>query len=477
MLAPEAAHLRDAAQSFVTAWFLLRGLWPAAPTEPRPYDLLLESPSGVKRVQVKTTTCMASSGSWYVNVGRHAGGGDRHNQRLPYRADEVDLFAIVDGEYMLYLIPIAAVSGRTAICLAPYRQFIVGTGATMFWSRPDGFDPRHDRPFYTARFPRSGLDSAKARQPASTAPVSPESSNLSGSDQKPAEAPRVGRVKLRAQPGDEAASRPRWTKDELGVATEKATSWADLLRTFGYKPSSTAPRRALQREVQRHEIDTSHFVGQRTWSDQALIDAARTAETWAELLAALGLSTASSSCDSVRGAARRLGIELSRLTLGPKASREAIGIDLPGRPALDYLRNAAPSIAAAWFLLCGRAVSMPCEPEAYDLIVDMHDGLRRVQVKSATSRARGAWNVRIGHRPDGSPNASDFIPYGPDEVELFFMVDGDLLLYLIPVGATAGKTTLSLCGYEEFIVGDASSLLDSLDPTQERGIFPQRTAG
>ena len=46
VLAPEAAHLRDAAQSLVTAWFLLRGLWPAAPAEPRPYDLLLESPSG-----------------------------------------------------------------------------------------------------------------------------------------------------------------------------------------------------------------------------------------------------------------------------------------------------------------------------------------------------------------------------------------------------------------------------------------------
>jgi hypothetical protein len=131
----------------------------------------------------------------------------------------------------------------------------------------------------------------------------------------------------------------------------------------------------------------------------------------------------------VRAAAQRLEIDLSRLTLGPKTGREAVGIDLADRPALNRLRNAAPSIAAAWFLLCGRAVSVPCEPEAYDMIVDMSDGLRRVQVKSSTSRdARGAWNVRIGHRPDGSPKAADFIPYGPDQVELFFVVDGDLLL-------------------------------------------------
>lgn len=99
VLAPDLAHLRDAAQSLVAAWFLIRGLWPAAPTEPRPYDLLLESPAGVKLVQVKTTTCTASSGSWYVKVARHAGGGDRHNRMLSYRADEVDLFAILDGEF------------------------------------------------------------------------------------------------------------------------------------------------------------------------------------------------------------------------------------------------------------------------------------------------------------------------------------------------------------------------------------------
>jgi hypothetical protein len=250
-----------------------------------------------------------------------------------------------------------------------------------------------------------------------------------------------------------------------------------LLRAFGYKPSSTAPRRALRRELQRHGIDTSHFVGQRTWSDQALIEAAGTAETWAELLMALGLSTANRTCDSVRAAARRLGIELSRLTLGPKVGREAIGTDLPGRPALDHLRNAAPSIAAAWFLLCGRAASVPCEPEAYDLIVDLPDGLRRVQVKSATSRdARGAWNVRIGHRPDGSPKAADFVPYGADEVDLFLVVDGDLLLYLIPASAVAGRTTLSLRAYRDFIIGDACSLMDSLDPTLEGEDGPLRSA-
>jgi hypothetical protein len=223
----------------------------------------------------------------------------------------------------------------------------------------------------------------------------------------------------------------------------------------------------------RHAIDTSHFVGQRTWSDQALIEAAKTAETWPELLTAIGLSPASASCDSVRAAARRLGLDLGNITLGPKTGPEAIGIDLSAGPSLDRLRNAAPSVAASWFLLCGRPVSTPNESQSYDLVVDMPVGLKRVQVKSATSRdARGNWIAHIGHRPDGSPKSADLVPYTVDEVDLFFIVDGNLLLYLIPGAAVAGKLSLWLKGYGEFIVGDGSSLMDSLDPTQECDIFP-----
>ena len=56
------------------------------------------------------------------------------------------------------------------------------------------------------------------------------------------------------------------------------------------------------------------------------------------------------------------------------------------------------------------------------------------------------------------------------------MVDGDLLLYLIPASAAEGKVTLSLRAYRDFVVGDASSLLDSLDPTLGSGASPLRPA-
>jgi hypothetical protein len=84
--------------------------------------------------------------------------------------------------------------------------------------------------------------------------------------------------------------------------------------------------------------------------------------------------------------------------------------------------------------------------------------------------------VRIGHCPDGSPKAADLICYTAEEVDSFFVVDGDLRLYLIPAAAIAGKTTLSLRGFSEFVVGDASSLMDSGDPTLADQDRPEQTA-
>ncbi len=457
-LAPDHAHLRNAAQSLAMAWFMLRGLWPAAPAEPRPYDLLLETPDGVKRLQVKTTTCAVGAGSWHVGIGRHAGGGNKHNQKVPYRSTEVDLFAIVDGELMIYLIPIAAVAGRVGISLRSYSQFIVGSAASMF---------------------TGGRAELKLRLPAVCAPASLQRPDPAEAGKRSAgAAARAGGKESGTLLGGRPVYVMRWTAGDLRVAAENATSWTDLLRHFGYKPSSTRVRQALQDDVRRYEIDTSHFVGQRTWSDRALAEAVSTAQSWAYLLSALGLSPNSRSHDSVRAAARRLGLELGSFTLGPKTDRNAIGIDLPDQPRLDCLRNAAQSIAAAWFLACGCSVATPAEPGAYDLIVDVPGGLKRVQVKSTTSRdGRGNWIANIGHRPDGSPSTADLVPYGADEVDLFLIVDGDLSLYLIPASTVAGKTSLSLRGYAELIVGDASSLMTSINPIRGSQVSALRTAG
>jgi hypothetical protein len=451
VLSPKRIHLRDAAPSLMMAWLLLRGLWPAAPAEPRPYDFLLETATGIKRVQVKTSNCSATPGSWAVGIGRHAGGGARHNAKVPYLASEVDLFAIIDGGLNIYLIPIAAVAGRKQIYLGQYDQFLVGSAATMFEKGERGF------------VPRSGLAQAVSR-PRDPAPVSHTVDGVVSPAQK------VDK-NLTALPSCQPAIHAtRWTESELRSAVRSSTSWADVLRLFGYKPSSTVVRRALQRESNFYGVDTSHFSAQRRWSDHELIGAAATTRTWPELLIALGLSANSKSSNSVRTAARRLGVELGHIMLGPKAGRDAIGLDLPDMPAFRYLRNAAPSLAAAWFAFCGCAVSLPCEPTAYDLVADLPQGLMRVQVKSTTSRnAAGSWVVNIGHRPEGSPIAARLMPYSMDEVDLFIVLDGDLLIYLIPAVVVAGKVTLSLRAYSHFVVNDASSLLKAINPARADG--------
>jgi hypothetical protein len=66
---PELRYLRDAGNSIAASWFSLCGFSVALPVEPAVYDLLVAMPDGIKRVQVKTTTCYGKDG-WTVVVGR-----------------------------------------------------------------------------------------------------------------------------------------------------------------------------------------------------------------------------------------------------------------------------------------------------------------------------------------------------------------------------------------------------------------------
>ena len=74
----------------------------AAPSRSRPsptvYDLLVDAPGGITKVQVKTTTFSTKDG-WAVGVGHHP---DTHakkrGRRVAYDPDVIDLFFIIDGD-------------------------------------------------------------------------------------------------------------------------------------------------------------------------------------------------------------------------------------------------------------------------------------------------------------------------------------------------------------------------------------------
>jgi hypothetical protein len=165
------------------------------------------------------------------------------------------------------------------------------------------------------------------------------------------------------------------------------------------------------------------------------------------------------------GHAMRLGLDLSHL--------EAVTVDDPDplnwHVDLLRLRDAAAPIAAAWFTIRGCAVSLPIEQAIYDLLVHSAGGISRVQVKSTTTKADEGGQVMVGRRPYSARNLAPLIPYDPKVIDYFFIVDGDLNMYLIPSRVIAGRVALQLRTYKRHIVGNARGLLGVSADARDRG--------
>ena len=134
----------------------------------------------------------------------------------------------------------------------------------------------------------------------------------------------------------------------------------------------------------------------------------------------------------------RLGLDLTHLE--DCGEGEVYSAEI--RPKLKYLRDAATSIASSWFSLCGFNSAIPMEPALYDLLVSMPDGIKRVQVKTTTYYSRDGWMIQVGRRPYSLAGNARLVPYDPELIDLFFVVDGDLSLYLIPSKVIAGRVGL-----------------------------------
>ncbi|MBM9508791.1 HNH endonuclease signature motif containing protein [Actinacidiphila acididurans] len=158
---------------------------------------------------------------------------------------------------------------------------------------------------------------------------------------------------------------------EVAAAVAGATSWAGAMRALGMRVSGGG-RRALQRRVTELGLDTGHFArarGWRTYSDEALAEAAASARSLLDVARALGatpapgtlshlsrrlaaagidvshfpamgrdgpvlpftaaeLAAAAARCDSVRAVARALGVPddgRTRAALGRMLRAHAIG--------------------------------------------------------------------------------------------------------------------------------------------------------
>jgi hypothetical protein len=228
------------------------------------------------------------------------------------------------------------------------------------------------------------------------------------------------------------------------------------MRELGLNPSNGGATLTVRRHAAWLGLDTSHFKGNRSWSDAVLKQAVIDSRTWDEILTTLGLSSrAGGERTLVKAHALRLGLDISHL--GQPASHEAAACEL--KPDVAHLRRAAESLAAAWFVLCGCNVAYPAIPDCYDLLVLTSEGMKRVQVKTTTCNTKDGWMARISRRPYSVGNNAPLIPYDPEIIDLFFIVDGDLAVYVIPSRAVGGRTTILLRSYAKYIVGNAAGLI------------------
>lgn len=247
-----------------------------------------------------------------------------------------------------------------------------------------------------------------------------------------------------------------WSDEQLTDAVRTAWHWRGVMRALGIPTNSEGVLRRIRRDVSRLKLDVSHFRGSRTWSDAALIGAIAEARTWDEALTSLGISDPGKETRlRIKGHAMRLGLDTSHLESREPNRHEAMTL----RPDVRHLREAGPSMAAAWFTLCGCIPAFPVEPFVFDLLVRMPGGVHHVQVKTTTCRNGDSWQVRVGRRPHSIGNRAPLTPYDPDVIDLFFIVDGELNMYLIPSRVIAGRVAILLRTYTAYIVGNAGGLL------------------
>ena len=170
-----------------------------------------------------------------------------------------------------------------------------------------------------------------------------------------------------------ATSERAWSDTQLIEAVTASRSWRGVMRKLDLCVTSAGSIRVVRRHVARLGLDTSHFTGQRIWSDAKLMQAAPEARSWSALLAAIGAKSTSRAYQArVKAHALRLGLDLSHLD----DHAQGASYQPSPTPAIRNLRDAATMLAAAWFSLCGFATAIPVEPAVYDLLVSMPDGIR-----------------------------------------------------------------------------------------------------
>jgi len=238
--------------------------------------------------------------------------------------------------------------------------------------------------------------------------------------------------------------------EDLRRVVKEAASWRGVMRQLGYVTTNGRTAALLRHRAEILGIDASHFRGQRSWSDEELRAAIRSGTSWGDVMRYLGLGTGGGNVMvAVKARTVQLSLDYSHIERRSKVPRGVVPFISP--PRIEYLRSAAPTLAAGWFAHRGYRASFPAEPCPYDLVVDAAGVLYRIQVKTATGKdpKTGAWRCRLAQ----NPKYRKTVIYDPGDVDFFFIVDGDMTYYLTPIEEVAGASEVSLSTLEHRKVG------------------------
>jgi PD-(D/E)XK endonuclease len=231
-----------------------------------------------------------------------------------------------------------------------------------------------------------------------------------------------------------------YADEDLARAVAASRSWRGVLRHLGLLATSAGALRSVRRRAEQLGLDYGHFTGGRRWSAQQLASAVAASTNWAEVVSALGLSGASSQV-ALKGHALRMGIDTAHLSRrSPRPGDDVVRM----QAEQEHLARSGSLLAAAWFSLCGYEISWPLEPCHYDLLARGDGKFLRIQVKTTRSRPAKSWHASLGSTSRAARS------YDPDEIDYFFVIDGDLDYYLIPVAVVGGLQQISLAKYHRF---------------------------
>jgi hypothetical protein len=228
-----------------------------------------------------------------------------------------------------------------------------------------------------------------------------------------------------------------YTDEQLASAVTSSTSWRGVLRALGLAGTSSSAIASVRERADRVGLAYGHFTSQRGWTDSDLREAVAAASSWDSVAQHLGVQR-TTPLGRLRGHAVRLGIDVGHL------AEQAPSRDDACEPSTAQLRRAGSLLAAARYVLGGAAVSWPLEPCRYDLLVHDGSGLRKVQVKTTTVRVGESWKVYL------STSGRQRRTYDPDEIDEFFIIDGELNCYIIPVAVVGGLHAIHLSSYAAY---------------------------